>query len=213
MEKKNKNSIFSLVVSILSLAFITIGTTFSFFSTVVKSDEDIKVEAANFKMSVNVTPLYNKKTIIPTNDKDIENAFYNECIDDNEYGACYAYDIAIIGEGNTQDIIANFKTEQQEGLKNLKYMVLDKDTKDENNKYKIYGTPTLAPTQEYEKIGDSPIRLESGKTKNLILIIWLSNQEDKPQDDETDKWFKGYFVVNSTLGPKITGSITASVNN
>lgn len=213
MEKKNKNSIFSLVVSILSLAFMTIGTTFSFFTSVVKSNEDVEVKTANFKLAVDVTPLYNEKKIIPTNDQDITKAFYNKCIDDNEYGACYAYDIVITSEGDTQNIIASFKTEQQEGIKNLSYMVLDKDNKDEKGEYIIYGKPSLAPTLEYEKIGDEPIQLESGKTKNLILVIWLSNLEDQEQDDESDKWFKGHFLVNSTLGPKITGSLTASVNN
>ena len=73
MDKKNKknNSIFSLVVSILTLAVITVGSTFAFFSSVVKSEKEVEVKSANFKLAAKIDPLYNSKEIIPTDDEDI----------------------------------------------------------------------------------------------------------------------------------------------
>lgn len=210
MEKKNKNSIFSLVVSILSLAFITIGTTFSFFTSVQRSDKDVEVKSANFKLAVDVQPLYDSKKIIPTNDNDIIKAFYNECIDDNEYGACYAYNIKITSEGDPLDVIGSFKT-KREGIENLKYMILDADNKDEKNNYLIYKEPGFTKL-EYEPIGNSFSFNKDNTTRNLILVIWLSNMGEI-QDEESNKYFTGYFLVNSTQGSKITGSITASVDN
>lgn len=213
MKENNKTSVFSLIISIISLAFVTIGTTFSFFTSVIKNTgEELKVETANFKLAVDVTPLYNSKKIIPTNDTDIIKAFNNECVDDNEYGACYAYNIKINSEGDPQDVIGNFKT-VRDGIDNLKYMILDADNKDENGNYLIYKEPDFTKL-EYEKIG-KPIHLEGKEkntTRNLILVIWLSNT-GKIQDEESNKFFTGYFTVNSTLGSKITGSLTASVDN
>ena len=74
--KKNKNSIFSLVVSILTLAAVTVGSTFAFFSTVIKPEKEIEVKSANFKLSASIKPLYNSMKIIPTEDDDIMKIFH-----------------------------------------------------------------------------------------------------------------------------------------
>lgn len=208
--KKNKNSIFSLIISILSLVFMTLGTTFAFFTSFIKSDNDaVEVKSANYKLSADITPLYNSKKIIPTNDTDIMKAFKQKCIDSKEFGACYAYNIKITTEGDPQDVIGYLSFNAEE-LPNLKYMILDSDNLDENNDYLVYKEESYA-NSENKEIGDV-IHLENGKTRNLILIVWLSNL-NVPQNEEIAKSFTGHFTVNSTLGTKITGSLTASVNN
>ena len=106
--KKEKN-IFSLVISIMTLAVMSLGTSFAFFSSVVRSEEQAKVGSINFKLSAKIEPLYNTKKIIPTNDEDIMKAFNNECIDKYGWGACYAYNIKIVGEGEPQDVYGKFR--------------------------------------------------------------------------------------------------------
>jgi len=203
-----KNNIFSLVVSILTLAIITIGTTFAFFSGILQRNDAVSVKSAEINFSFKVNPLYNEKNIIPTEDDDIFTAFYNNCIDDLEFGACYAYTINVINEGDQLDIMGRFKVSNDE-LPNLKYMILDADVVDENGKYAVYKGIEYAKT-EFESIGNI-IRLDRNETKNLILVVWLSNV-DKEQNKETGKTFLGTLTFDSTLGSKITGTITAIVN-
>jgi len=206
---ENKKNNFSLIVSVLTLAFMTIGTTFAFFSSVIKNDEEVDVSAANYKLGLKVSPLYNEKKIIPTNDEDIFVAFENRCIDDQEYGACYAYNIEMHSEGETQDILGKIRV-PNEGFTNLKYMILDANKKDEDGNYVVYKEMDYV-SQEYEMIGDA-ITLESGQSKNYILVIWLSNLNEK-QNEETGKTFSVEMSINSTMGTKITGTISADVSN
>lgn len=208
MNKKNKNSIFSLVVSILTLAAVTVGSTFAFFSTVIKPEKEIEVKSANFKLSASIKPLYNSMKIIPTEDDDIMKAFDNKCIDYKGWGACYAYTLTITSEGDAQDVYAKVKFDDED-LPNLKYLILDADNLDNDNNYSLYKGIDYT-TNEFTQIGDK-IHLDSGVSRNLILVVWLSNL-NVPQE-ETGKSFTGYLTVDSTLGTKITGSITASVNN
>lgn len=207
MDKKKKN--FSLIISVITLAFMTIGTTFAFFSTVMKSDEDVSVTAANYRLGLKVSPLYNEKKIIPTNDEDIFIALENECIDSKNYGACYAYNVEMKSEGETQDILGKIRVPNN-GIPNLKYMILDSDNKDENGNYIVYKDMDYV-SGEYESIGDV-INLESGKSRNFILVIWLSNLNEN-QDEETNKTFMVEMTINSTLGTKITGTISADVSS
>lgn len=209
MNEIDKKNIFSLIVSVLTLAFITIGTTLAFFSTIVRSDEEIEVSSANFKLSAKVTKLYNSNKIIPTNDDDIMKAFDNECIDLYGWGACYAYNIEIKGEGDPQDVFGRLKFTDDE-LPNLKYLILDADNKDDEGNYLVYKNEDYT-NSEYVTIGDA-IHLENGISRNLILVVWLSNL-NRPQDEETNKRFEGHFTVESTLGTKITGMISAIADN
>jgi len=188
---------------------MTIGTTFAFFSSVIKNDEEVDVSAANYKLGLKVSPLYNEKKIIPTNDEDIFVAFENRCIDDQEYGACYAYNIEMHSEGETQDILGKIRV-PNEGFTNLKYMILDANKKDEDGNYVVYKEMDYV-SQEYEMIGDA-ITLESGQSKNYILVIWLSNLNEK-ENEETGKTFSVEMSINSTMGTKITGTISADVSN
>lgn len=206
--KKNKNSIFSLVVSILTLAAVTVGSTFAFFSTVIRPEKKVEVESANFRLAAEIKALYNSQKIIPTDDEDIMKAFDNKCIDYKGWGACYAYNLKITSEGDAQDVYAKVKF-LDDDLPNLKYLILDADNLDGNGDYKVYKESDYT-NNEFTQIGDE-IKLESGRSRNLILVVWLSNL-NVPQE-ETGKSFTGYLTVDSTLGTKITGSITASVNN
>jgi hypothetical protein len=196
--KNNIENKFYLLISILTFIFMVLGATFAYYTSNVKSNELVEVESTNLNTNLNITPLYNKESIIPTNDNDILKAFNNECIDDYGYGACYAYNIQIENLGVEQDLIGMFSL-KSETIKNLKYLILDADNNNE-----IYKDITASSDTE-EKIGDY-FHLDTGESKNLILIIWLSNLEEN-QDYDTSGVFTGEFSVNSTIGSKLTGTI------
>jgi len=105
----NGNSSFSLIISILTLAIMTVGSTFAFFTTTVKKNQAVNVGSANFRLSVNIEALYNSKHIIPTNNEDIAKAVNNKCVDIRGYGACYAYLVNIENLGEDQELYAKLR--------------------------------------------------------------------------------------------------------
>jgi len=203
--ENNKESKFFIIVSLLTLIVMTFGATMAYYVSVIKSgddDYDIKLASQAPHLTLSISALYNSKKIIPTNDLDIFTALEHECIDKYDFGACYAYNIEIVNDSIPQDITGLFKMELSENIQNMKYMFLDADNNNE-----IFQDIDSAPIN-FKEIGSS-IHLESGESKKLILIIWLSNL-DYSQDDETAGTFTGEFSVTST-GGRLTGTI-AGVN-
>lgn len=198
MENVGENK-FYLIISILIFIFMVLGATFAYYTSTVKSNDVMEVTSANVTLNLSITPLYNEKSIIPANDTDIMTAFNNSCVDALGNGACYAYNVKVENLGDSQEVIGTFNL-TSETIKNLKYLILDADNDNE-----IYKDISNASNND-EQIGDS-FNLDTGESKNLILVIWLSNLTEA-QDYDASGVFNGSFTVTSALGTEITGTMS-----
>ena len=196
-----KDNKFLTVISVLSLIFIVLGATFSFFST-VSGSEDGAVAGRSAVMGINlsVTPEFVVDNLIPLNDSDVETAYLNECIDTLGNSACQSYTIGIENIGDVREYFGtiNFTLTH---IQNLRYMVLD-----ENNQ--VYFNPqNNIVSGDDLSLGDE-FELQSTESKTFKLIIWLSNT-DYPQDDEDSSGhFNATVTYESSSGYRVTGTIS-----
>lgn len=194
--KKNKLLMFS---SILLLIVMLLGATFSYFAAIVRSNENIDTEAANFGANVVITGLYGDKLLIPMNDSDVMTGYNNQCTDRYGYGACYAYNIHIDNTGDKISYVGTINFNVND-IENLKYLVLD----EENNKY-VDNTAILSG--EDQTLGNS-FELDVGESRDFVLVIWLSNLEGPQDDQDAGGNFSASVTYESTYGSKITGTFS-----
>ncbi len=195
--KKNK---LLISMSIILLIIMLIGTTFSYFAAFVKSDRNIESVAATFGAGVEITELYGGKSMIPMDDSDVMTGYNNQCVDIKGYGACYAYNIHIDNTGDKFSYVGTINFDVND-IKNLKYLVLD----EENNKYV---EDTLISGDD-QTLGDS-FELDTGESRDFVLVIWLSNLEGPQDDEDAGGNFSASVTYETTYGSRITG--TFSVN-
>lgn len=195
--KKNK---MLMIMSILLLIIILLGTTFSYFAAFVKGDRDIETFAANFGANVKITKLYGDNSLIPMDDSDVMTGYNRNCLDSKGYGACYAYNIHIDNTGDKFSYVGSISFDVND-IENLKYLVLDEN----NNKYV---EDTLISGDD-QTLGDS-FELDTGESRDFVLVIWLSNLEGPQDDQDAGGNFSASVTYESTYGSKITG--TFSVN-
>ena len=86
-------------------------------------------------------------------------------------------------------------------IQNLKYLVLD----EEENEYVsassiVAGNPLT--------LGDS-FELDTGESKNFVLIIWLSNLDEPQEDYDADGSFTAAVTYRAASGSKITGTFSS----
>ncbi len=196
-----KNNRFLIIISILSFIFMLLGTTFSYFSSSVKSEDNvISMSSAVFGTDVVISALYNENKIIPMNDDDVIKAYNNMCVDSVGYGACYAYNIDIINNGDkmgyTGSILFNV-----ENITRLSYLLLDEDSN-------RYVDVTKVQSGIDQTLGNS-FELEKNESRHFKLIIWLSNV-DENQIYVDNGLFNAFVTYDTTYGSKITGTFTAS---
>ena len=199
--KENK---FMVVISVLSLIFVVLGATFSFFSVNRNSDEGaVTAKAATVGINLSVTPLYNEKKLIPMNDSDIWKAYGNNCVDIYEYGACQAYliDIENVGQELEYHGFINFTIN---GIKNLNYMLLD-----ENNEVYVPQQRISDEGSENMTLGDSFV-LQENEARQFKLLIWLSNYDYDQNSIDGGGNFNASVTYEAVNGYKITGSISGS---
>ena len=190
-----------MIISIISLIILLLGSTFSYFNISASSNDDaVGLTAMKFDTSVEVTALYNEKSLIPMNDSDTTTAYGQNCVDDDGFGACQAYNIEITNNGELMeyqgDIVFTI-----DDIQNLKYLVLD----EEENEYVsassiVAGNPLT--------LGDS-FELDTGESKNFVLIIWLSNLDEPQEDYDADGSFTAAVTYRAASGSKITGTFSS----
>lgn len=194
-----KRDRFLIIISILMIIVTLIGTTFSFFATSTRSNENIEIGSATFGGSVEVSPLYTGKPIVPMDDSDVMTGYANECIDKNDFGACYAYTIHVVNTGDEFDYKGTIEFDVND-IENLKYLVLD----EEGEEY-VEGTSVESGTPQ--SLGDS-FTLGHDSSRDFILVIWLSNLEDNQNDYDGGGHFDASVTYTSTYGSRITASIS-----
>ena len=197
-----KGNKFLSVISVLSLIFILIGTTFSFFSVVNGSREGV-VAATSSKAGVSATVslLYDGHSLVPMNDEDIWKAYQNECVDLDNQGACQAYTIDIENLGDEFDYqgTINFNIGN---ITNLNYIVLD----EEDHEY--YPATRIVPGTDMT-LGEAFTLPVDGK-RQFKLLIWLSNYDRNQNDEDAGGNYNALISFEAVGGYKITGSISGS---
>lgn len=194
-----KRNRFVIIISVLMIIVTLIGTTFSFFIASIRGNENISFGSTTFGGIVEVSSLYSNKLIVPMNDADVMTGYANECIDQYGFGACYAYTIHVENTGDAFDYVGNIEFNVTD-IENLKYLLLD----EEENEY-VEGTSVVSGTQQ--TLGDS-FTLDSGDSRDFILIIWLSNLEGNQNDYDAGGRFDASVTYTSTYGNKITASVS-----
>lgn len=212
---------FYSILSVLTFIIMGIGATFAYFSASAKG-EDMPISASSITVIMNLAiyPLYNGivleedhgdilvKPVLPTNDSDIMKAFDNKCFDYNNNGACLAYTVKIGNEGQAQSGHVVFNATSDDGMTNLKYLILDN-----KNNYEPLIPPTSAFNNDDKDENDDlgiPIEIAEGETREVTLLLWLSNLNE-PQDVEQASSFKGQVSYISNMGSVITGTIDDGV--
>lgn len=191
---------FYLIISLLTLIITLFGATFSFFNTMIKSDDSVVVsEAAFFKIRLSVLPLYDDRKLLPLNNSDVFKAFDNQCIDDIGNGACVAYSIEVTNEGNETeyygDIIFNLN-----GVKNLNYLVLNEDNSVYQDITTVIGNVPLYLGNQFN--------LLSGESRKFIILIWVPNFDRPQESEDASGSFKASVTYSSFAGPKVTGTFS-----
>lgn len=197
---------FLLVTTILSMAILLIGGTFSYFSLSQMSKLNaIAVEAGKVRLGLGVSPIYTGYKIIPLDDKYINVAYNQKCIDDVGNGACLAYGLEVFNFelGTEVEGIIDFHLD---GIENLSYMVLDEG----GNVYKEI-THIDVNSPNGLSLGNA-FRLDDAKdgnstSKKLILLIWLTDNGKSQEDTDAGKTFSADVTFRTSLGGRLTASV------
>lgn len=204
--KKEKNKIFIIATSFLSILILIIGTTFSYFTISAQSKLNaVAVEAGKIKLGLGVSSIYTGHNLIPTDDKDIMVAYKQKCLDDYNYGACLAYGFEIFNYYKSQSIIGHINFEV-EGIENLSYMILDENDEVYLNKTSVSGdTSKMSLGPSFTLKGAT---LNKPVSKKFVLLVWLSNLENIEQNEnDSGGKFSATVTYESVYGGKLTGTI------
>ena len=193
---------FLSIISVLSLIFILIGTTFSFFSVTTGSRESaLAANSSRVGVNVTVSLLYDGHSLIPMNDSDIMTAYEHQCVDINNYGACQAYTIDVDNIGDEFDYqgTINFNIGN---ITNLNYIVLDEEDHEIARSMQLQSGTDLS-------LGDT-FTLPKDASRHFKLLIWLSNFERNQNLEDAGGNYGALISFESVGGYKITGSISGS---
>ena len=194
-----KNNKTLLVIYVLTFIFVTVGSTFAFFSQANGSNEGA-LASMSTRVGINlyVDPLFTGKELIPMDDANVDIALENSCVDIHEFGACQAYIITVenVGEELSYDGIINFDIT---GITHLKYLLYDEIGE-------TYTPITAVETGTDQSLGDAFVLPKDG-TRVFKLVIWLSNIDDYQDEYDGGGRFNATVTYRSLTGVEITGSI------
>lgn len=204
MNKRNK--VFVLITTIISLIFMLIGATFSYFTANSRSNLDsVAATAGRINMGLVVSPLYTGLPLIPMNDSDLDTALAQNCVDDLGNGACTAYNIEIVNfdSGTELEGLIDFTID---GIENLSYMVLDENGNHYTNVNHIDSSNstnlTFGPAITMAKgTTDTPV------TKTFTLVVWLSEIGTGQDNVDSEGTFSAVVNFNSTTSGRLTASV------
>lgn len=197
--KENK---FLIILPMISMIILLLGATFSYFTTTVHSNEAaVGFTAAKIGASLEVTPLYTGKDLIPMDDTDVMKGYAHSCVDDNSYGACQAYTITLTNTGDPFEYVGtiNFTVEE---IEHLKYLLLDENGEIYQDKTEITSGTDLSLGQN--------VSLGENESKNFTLIVWVSNFDYLQDDEDGGGNFSALVTYTTANGSKVTGTFSAN---
>ena len=201
----NKSKVFLIVTSILSTIILLIGTTFSLFTYISRSDKDaLVVSAAQIRINLGVSNLYAGHYIIPLKDELIDLAYERRCIDDTGRGACLAYTVEVFNSSVQQTLIGSLDF-QITNIENLSYMILDED----GNRY-VDITHIDSNNSKNLSLGEE-FTLDDGRlemsSKKFTLLVWLTDNDKLQDESDAGGFFTAAVTFRTADGAKITGRV------
>lgn len=203
---------FLLGTTILSMVILLIGGTFSYFSLSQMSKMNaIAVESGKVRLGLGVSPIYTGYKIIPLEDKYIDVAYKQKCIDDLGNGACLAYGLEVFNFELATEVegIIDFHLD---GIENLSYMVLDTD----GNVYKDIthidvNNPNGLSLGNAFKLAEARDGIST--SKKLVLLIWLSETGEIQDETDAGKKFSADVTFRTSAGGRLTASVDGMRDN
>lgn len=164
--KLNKKEKFMLVVYLLTIFFIGIGSTFSYFLLVDSAKKDsTKVYAGSLNVKYNQGSRIIADTLYPISDPDF---YETEMVYRNEFS------VSSVGTLE-QNISINFDVSNNSFSNNaIKYVLYYKNGRKVSTGY-LNGTGNI--------VIEDNMYFKENETKDFILLIWL---EEKPYDQTND---------------------------
>ena len=192
----------AMVLPILSILVLMLGATFSYFKVAAQSAEDaVSLEASQLGLTVDITPLYTGKDLIPMDDTDVMTGYSRSCVDSNQYGACQAYTITVTNVGGATTYTGSIRFTISDIL-HLKYLLLD-----ENDSQYVGSTAIISGTDQ--TLGNA-FSLGENESKTFTLVIWLTNYEYNQDSEDGGGSFSALVTYSNSVGSTVTG--TFSVN-
>lgn len=202
----NKVNIFLLITSVLSTLILVVGATFSYFTATSMSDVDaLAVSAGKISLGLGISAENTGHLLIPLNDKDIDVAYAQKCVDDLGMGACLSYTLELFNYTNAVEVEGKIDFTITD-IENLSYMVLDED----GNRY-LDVTHVDSSASTGLTLGNA-FTIESGSesiasSKKFTLLIWLSNLEGDQTEDDAAGNFEAVVSYNSAYNGRLTATV------
>lgn len=198
-----KNGKFLVILYIFIFLVVLTGATFAYFTQNATGNEGaIAGKSAKVGVSLQIEPLYNDKDLVPMDDVDVEKAFKEyHCVDLNNYGACQAYTISIINEGQSAEYNGTIKFTLS-GITNLNYMLFDEDDN-------VYVDITNIVTDTDQTLGGA-LNLLEDEAKTFKLVIWVPNFDYDQFEYDGGGSFDASVTYASVGNYHVTGSISGS---
>lgn len=201
----SKVNVFLLITSVFSTLTLVVGITFSYFSINNMSELNaLAVEAGKISLGLGVTEKYTGHTLIPLNDKDIDKAYEQRCLDYYNRGACLAYTLTLSNYNVAQEVetLIDFNLNEVE---NLSYMVLDSDGN------RIKDVTHIDSKNPNNLTLMDPFVIEDGtiapEIKEYTLLIWLTNLDRSQNDEDGGGSFSAIVTFKTTYGSRLTGTV------
>jgi len=196
-----KKNLFLNVVWVLTLIIMLIGTTLAYFTSQASSEKGVDTTATKLDISVIVTPKYNHRDLLPTNDSDIFVAYNNMCRDLNNNGACVAYDINVNNGGSSQSYVGTI-TFKLNDVTNLNYLVIDDDDQ-------VYVAKTAVISDSIQTLGDS-FELSENDSAHFVVVVWVPNYDYSQDDLDAGGNFSAVVTYTTDGGVGVTGVISGA---
>ena len=219
-----KAGVFYGVVLLLTLVFLSLGSTFAYFSATSMTGNENPVSTGSklFSLSLAVNPLYpdpnnGPYTIIPMKDGLSLRAYdgynNNPCIDKNNAVVCYIYEILVSDIDPDIKYLTGSLNITTSNISNLSYRVFDSEhfplslgTDEELNDIYINH---ITSGEDYG-FGES-FDVEGRNNLTLYLMIWLSDN-GMAQNSTDIGTFSGDVTFSAGQGEGITGNISSAIN-
>lgn len=218
---KKKLPMIYAIIGCFLLSISTLGATYAYYAGTAKSEENaIKTGSQSYSISMDIDALeeYTGFSLIPMDNENSMKALNNKCRDKYNRGACNAYTIRVYGYNPELDFISGYMDIETNNMQNISYMFLEeKEEFTEENcininekNYCISKSITSMGTGEHLPIGDDNYSVQGLEEKNLLLVIWLTNLNERQNEYDIGS-FNATVTIQAGNGGEIKGAINSAI--
>lgn len=214
----NNRKIIYLIFILVTIVTSITGATYAYWTATTQSAENaVNTSSTIYRISMQITPLYTDRTLIPMNDEQAIKGLSNKCFDKYNRGACLAYRIRVYDYNEDLSFISGFMDINTNGMQNLSYMMYRKsneyneDTcvKINEKNYCIVKEPEHMKDGKNLSLGDRYDVIGMSETE-FILLVWLTNLQTNQNDTDIGN-FNAIVTMQAGNGGEIKGSISSVI--